>query len=124
MKLAVVFYRDKENPYNIPEEWPAEVKELPDDADVGPNRTEMSLEEYKNHIATHQASYDRWKSEVWEPMMERKRKYKRMMDLMQDLAEAYEMMKEEGEILGVESAAFLARYKKYTKKYMENRGDI
>ena len=73
-KLAVKFYKDVENPQNIPELWPAKCiefedkKELPDG-----NWSIFTYDEFLDYKEQLKDAYAKWKKETQENQVERKR---------------------------------------------------
>lgn len=62
MKLHVLLYRDADNPRQIPWLWPAQVREMDDEAAPDAPWLEMSLDEYNHYRAQHQNEFDAWQS--------------------------------------------------------------
>ncbi|CAK0748754.1 hypothetical protein CCP1ISM_20056 [Azospirillaceae bacterium] len=61
MKLAVLLYKDIQNPENIPGDWPAEVIEVSDDnAVINAPYVEMTVEQYHSYRDSKQSLYDAW----------------------------------------------------------------
>lgn len=71
MNLAVKFYKDvpaDKKAWNIPEAWPAEVRELGESTELpGPEWLLMTLEEYNAYRASEMAQYMAWEeaNESW-----------------------------------------------------------
>ena len=70
MKLAVSFWRDQDNPHNIPPEWPARVMELYKDDKIPRGFVEMSEDEYNRYREQHQPKYDRWYAKERKPLID------------------------------------------------------
>lgn len=61
MNLAVLLYRNTDNPQNLPDEWPAECVELGDVTTMpGPTWQLMTRDEYDLYREQHQHLYDAW----------------------------------------------------------------
>lgn len=54
--IAVLYYQHVANPYNLPAEWPREVRHV--DELPGPKWVLMSEEDYNSHIAALKPAYD------------------------------------------------------------------
>ncbi len=53
-----------DKPAGIPDVWPAKVIERPDGATVTPGYQRMTVAQYGAYQATHQATYDTWRTTV------------------------------------------------------------
>ncbi len=53
-----------EKPAGIPDVWPAKVIERPDGAGVTAGHQRMTVAEYDAYLATHQATYNTWRTTV------------------------------------------------------------
>lgn len=68
MNLAVKFWKDVPNPRGIPSDWPAECREIGAATSYPGGWTIMTLTEYEDYVAYHQAQYDAWEAANPEPM--------------------------------------------------------
>lgn len=66
MKLAVLLYKYADHaPEGIPGDWPADMRELSDDAELpGPTWLWMTSAELNAQRAAHQAEYNAWESSL------------------------------------------------------------
>lgn len=62
MKYAIKFYSQISNPASVPEEWPAVVLEVNDEAKVPDGFTGMTASELALYKSERQAMYDAWLS--------------------------------------------------------------
>ena len=60
MKYAVNFFRNIDNPWNIPGDWPCDARLLNDSDPIPTDYTEMSISAYNTYIIAHQSEYDAW----------------------------------------------------------------
>lgn len=61
MKLNILLYSSAPNPLGIPGAWPAQIKEVPDNAPApAAPWQQMTAQQYQSYIAAHQSEYDAW----------------------------------------------------------------
>jgi hypothetical protein len=60
---AVKLYRDVNNPENIPDEWPAELRIIASAADCVPPEIAMNEFEYQSYLELHSAKKEAWNIE-------------------------------------------------------------
>ncbi len=84
MFVGVKYYKDVNNPYNIPDIWPAEVVELGDaKVDLGKDYEIMTYDELKAYKLKHIDVYNEWrKSLVQNIKKEKKLEYPKFFQIM------------------------------------------